>query len=421
MRLDILMERLAIIADNLIGANDAGVQFRKFGFSTQVVLNHLDVVGRCAGVDVISVNTNSRTVSAAVAYDRVNQVAAALHKLGFKRFYKKIDSTLRGNIIEELQAMMDALALTLAVIVPSYPAHGRIVENGYLQLVQEWGGSSVPVPVGYIPSIIRCSPSLPVAVIDLNDVRQGEKKIVQKITALHTAGIRVIAIDAVTEVDLRNIAVALCRLPLPYLAAGSSGLAGSLPIAWKVVNQAILSARQGTLVVAGTLNQVTAEQITSMLDYPDTELIPIQAAAIYAGRIAEEQARVMTSIGAALINGRIPVVVIDTLLENRNHTDALSLSVQVQKVGHIVTALLAHIAKETAEQHGLCNLVISGGGTATSICQTLGITVIDLERELLAGIPIGKAVGGHCDGLHLVTKAGGFGKRNSLRKVLELL
>ncbi|WP_434131878.1 hypothetical protein KIAC18_003706 [Sporomusa sphaeroides] len=419
--MDILMERLAIIADNLIGANDAGVQFRKFGFSTQVVLNHLELISHCAGVDVISVNTNSRTLSAEVAYDRVNQVATALHKLGFKQFYKKIDSTLRGNIIEELQGMMDALALTLAVIVPSYPAHGRIVENGYLQLVQEWGDSSVPVPVGYIPSIIRCSPSIPVAVIGLDDVRQGEKRLVQKITALHTAGIRVIAIDAVTEVDLRNIAVALCRLSVPYLAAGSSGLAGSMPIAWKVVNQETMSMRQGTMVIAGTLNQVTAEQITSMLDYPNTELIIIQSAAIYDGQVAEEQARVMTSIGSSLHSGRIPVVVIDTLLESRNNTDALSLSVQVQKHGNTVTALLGQIAKETAEQHGLCNLVISGGGTATRICQTLDITAIDLERELLAGIPIGKAVGGNCDGLHLVTKAGGFGKKNSLRKVLELL
>lgn len=414
------MERLAIIADNLIGANDAGVQFRKFGFSTQVVLNHLDLVSHCSGVDVISVNTNSRTVSTEVAYERVYQMAAMLRKLGFKQFYKKIDSTLRGNIIEELQAMMDALALTLAVIVPAYPAHGRIVENGYLQLVQEWGDSSVPVPVGYIPSIIRCNPGMPVAVIDLNDVRQGEKKLVQKINALHTAGIRLIAIDAVTEVDLRNIAVALCRLSVPYLAAGSSGLAGSLPIAWKVVDQET-SMRQGTMVVAGTLNQVTAEQITSMLDYPNTELIAIHSAAIYDGQVPDEQARVMASIGASLSSGRIPVVVIDTLMESRNNTDALSLSVQVQKYGQVVTALLGHIAKETAEQYGLCNLVISGGGTVTSICQTLGISAIDLERELLAGIPMGKAVGGSCDGLHLVTKAGGFGKRNSLRKVLELL
>ena len=415
------MERLAIIADNLIGANDAGVQFRKFGFSTQVVLNHWELASYCAGVDVIAVNTNSRTLAAAVAYDRVNQVSTALHKLGFKQFYKKIDSTLRGNIMEELEAMMDALALTLTVIVPAYPAHGRIVENGYLQLVQEWGGSSVPIPVGYIPSIIRCSPRIPVAVIGLDDVRQGEEKLVQKITALHAAGIRVIAIDAVTEVDLRNIAVALCRLPVAHLAAGSSGLAGSMPIAWKVLNQEAMSLRQGTMVIAGTLNQVTAEQIINILDYPNTELIIIQATAVYDGQVAAEEARIMTSIGAALQSGRIPVVTIDTLLENRSNTDALSLSVQVEKYGNTVTALFGRIAKATATQHDLCNLIISGGRTATSICQTLDITAIDLERELLAGIPIGKAVGGSCGGLHLVTKAGGFGKQNSLRKVLEML
>jgi uncharacterized protein YgbK (DUF1537 family) len=86
-----------------------------------------------------------------------------------------------------------------------------------------------------------------------------------------------------------------------------------------------------------------------------------------------------------------------------------------------VAALLGCIALKTAEQYALRNLVISGGKTASSICSTAEISTINLERELLPGIPVGKVVGGSCDGLYLVTKAGGFGRRNSLRKVLELL
>lgn len=416
-----MMERLAIIADNLTGANDAGVQFRKFGFSTQVVLNHTELIKHCTGIDVISINTNSRKVSADAAYDRVYQVGSELIKLGFHRFYKKIDSTLRGNIAEEVKAMMESLALSLAIIVPSYPAHGRIVENGYLQIVQAWGDNSSPLPICYVPSIIKSSPEIPVAVLTLTDVRQGEKKLTQKFTELYLAGINLIAVDAVTDEDLRNIAIAISKLDIPCLPVGSAGLASKLPIAWKVVAQEHLRLRQGTMLVAGTLNHVTAEQIISVLDYPNTELIAIQTDVIYGGSAAEELQRVITSVETVLADGRIPVVVTDTLLKNRNDAGALSLSVQVQKHGQVITNLLGQLTKEIVEKHGLRNLVISGDGTTTSICNTLGIGLIDLEREILPGIPVCKAVGSNCDGVHLVTKAGGFGKQNSLRKVLELL
>ncbi|TWH47334.1 four-carbon acid sugar kinase family protein [Sporomusa sp. KB1] len=415
------MEQLAIIADNLTGANDAGVQFRKFGFSTQVVLNHTELTNHCTGIDVISINTNSRKLSAEVAYDHVYQVGSALIKLGFRRFYKKIDSTLRGNIAEEINATMKSLALTLAIIVPSYPAHGRIVENGYLQIVQAWGDNSSSLPICYVPSIIKPAAEIPVAVLPLPDVRQGEKKLIQKFTELYTAGISLIAVDAVTDEDLHTIAIAISKLAIPCLSVGSAGLASKLPIAWKVVQQEHLGLRQGTMVVAGTLNHVTAEQIISVLDYPNTELIEIQSNAIYDGSVAEELQQVIARVETVLDDGRIPVVVTDTLLKNRNAAGALSLSIQVQKYGQIVTNFLAEITQKIVRKHGLRNLVISGDGTTTSICHTLGIGLIDLEREILPGIPVGKIVGSNYDGVHLVTKAGGFGKRNSLRKVLELL
>ncbi|HEY3424572.1 MAG TPA: four-carbon acid sugar kinase family protein, partial [Negativicutes bacterium] len=415
------VNRLAIIADNLIGANDAGVQFSKFGFITQVIINPLDIVNYCKEVDVISLNTNTRNVSPEVAYDRVYQVAKQLQQLGFHRFYKKIDSTLRGNIGDEVRAMMEALSLPLAIIVPSYPAHGRIVEKGYLQLVQEWGDSNVPVPVYYIPTVLTADPAVPIAVISLDDVHQDEQSLVNKITQLHKAGVNLLVVDAVTDGDLRKIAIAINRLEISCLAVGSAGLAGNLPIAWKVVGLEHISLRQGTMIVTGTLNQITAEQINDVLEYPNTELIAIHSAAVYDNNVADEMARIMTNIEVSLAAGRIPVVVIDTLLQSRSDADALSLSERVRNFGHIVAALLGCIALKTAEQYALRNLVISGGKTASSICSTAEISTINLERELLPGIPVGKVVGGSCDGLYLVTKAGGFGRRNSLRKVLELL
>lgn len=415
------MNRLAIVADNLIGANDAGAQFTKFGFRSQVLLNHLDLMNHCIGVDIVAINTNSRKVSPDVAYDRVYQVGKHLLKLGFVNVYKKIDSTLRGNIAEEVRAMLDSMSLTLAIIVPSYPAHGRIVEDGYLQIVQDWGDSRVSVPIYYIPSIVSPAADAPVAVLGLPDVHQGEMKLSQQIRDLHTAGVRFIVIDAVTDADLRMIAMAVNQLEVPCLAVGSAGLVGNMPLAWQAAEQEYIGLRQGTMLVAGTLNRVTSEQISSVLEDPRTELVDISSEAIYNGEGIKELERVLGNIGALLIDGKIPVVIVDTLLGDRTDPDALRLSEQVGQYGHLVTQCLSQIAQKAVEQFYLKNLVISGGGTATIICQALGVAVIDLERELLPGIPLGKAVGGFCDGLCLVTKAGGFGKKDALTKVLELL
>ncbi len=277
------------------------------------------------------------------------------------------------------------------------------------------------MPVCYIPSVIKLDPAEPVAVLNLAEVRQGREKLVRKITGLHEAGVKLIVIDAVTDEDLRFIAIALSQLEIPHLTVGSAGLAGSLPIAWQPAELNPANLRAGTMIVSGTLNKVTAEQISDVLNYPGAELIAIQSKLIYEGRMEEEFERVTGQIGALLQAKRIPVVVMDTLLENRNDVEALSLSQQVEKFGLLVSSLLGRIAKAAVEQYKVLHLVTSGGGTAKSICNTLEISVIELERELLPGIPLGKVVGDHCNGLHLVTKAGGFGKSNSLRKVLELL
>jgi len=48
--------------------------------------------------------------------------------------FKKIDSTLRGNVRTEIEAAMEAFGFDSAVITPAFPDMGRIVRNGCLQV-----------------------------------------------------------------------------------------------------------------------------------------------------------------------------------------------------------------------------------------------------------------------------------------------
>jgi uncharacterized protein YgbK (DUF1537 family) len=65
--------------------------------------------------------------------------------------------------------------------------------------------------------------------------------------------------------------------------------------------------------------------------------------------------------------------------------------------------------------------ILTGGETAMSIIHLLQADGIEIEDELLEGIMMGRLKGGRWDGLTVVTKAGGFGKGDTLKKIVKIL
>jgi len=125
---------MIILADDLTGANDTAVQYKNCGASSIVSVGMPDSesISRFAGYDVISVNTDSRAMPSAKAYDAVYEACRFFNKNGAAAPYKKIDSVLRGNPGTELEAVMDSFKSDFAFVCPAYPGNGRIVKNGIL-------------------------------------------------------------------------------------------------------------------------------------------------------------------------------------------------------------------------------------------------------------------------------------------------
>jgi uncharacterized protein YgbK (DUF1537 family) len=82
---------------------------------------------------------------------------------------------------------------------------------------------------------------------------------------------------------------------------------------------------------------------------------------------------------------------------------------------------MAAWAHRACREHELGGLFLTGGETALAVCRALGVTGIDILGELEAGIPWGRLAGGVAPGLQVVTKAGGFGRPDSLVTVLDAL
>ena len=97
---------VAIIADDLTGAADSGVQLARSGYRTAVAFRGI-AVPPVEGLGAVAVDTDSRHLPAGFAAKRVVEAGHAVREA--RVVYKKIDSTLRGPIPAELAAALGAI------------------------------------------------------------------------------------------------------------------------------------------------------------------------------------------------------------------------------------------------------------------------------------------------------------------------
>jgi uncharacterized protein YgbK (DUF1537 family) len=180
-----------VIADDLTGACDAGVQFAQRGLATSVMLAR---DAPPAGARVVAVNTESRHLEEDAAEAAV---AAMADWITARLIFKKIDSVLRGNPGAEIAAAMRAFGFEAAVATPAFPAMGRVVNAGN-------GGAvfrSLRADIHAAPGMVA--------------------------EALAT-GARVVSVDAECDADLDAIVSGGMASGRRILWAGSGGLAGAL-------------------------------------------------------------------------------------------------------------------------------------------------------------------------------------------------
>ncbi|PIV06096.1 MAG: hypothetical protein COS57_05180, partial [Syntrophobacterales bacterium CG03_land_8_20_14_0_80_58_14] len=130
-------QRCLLIADDLTGGADAGVQFAKRGMKTILIpFRGEGSVPLCArpAQDVLVINTITRGLSPAAAFDILSGLLKRFDPKQFPILYKKIDSTLRGNIGSEIDAILQETTLPLCFLAPSYPEQGRVLVGGIMMV-----------------------------------------------------------------------------------------------------------------------------------------------------------------------------------------------------------------------------------------------------------------------------------------------
>ena len=358
---------MGIIADDLTGACDAGVEFAARGFSCVV---SLDGDGKDFA-DVLVISTETRTSSAAESRSAVREACERLVSDGARVVFKKIDSLMRGNCRAEIDAAMEALHLKRAFVTPAFPEMDRRVARGWLSVGDD------PSQSVFLPSVLGES-----------DVRcLGATRPYPNLS--RESGLFIV--DASTREELSAFARHYQDHLPESLMAGSAGLAAEIAgllTAGRTETQSIfIRPARPLLFIAGSSHPNTLAQLAFLQERRNVPRIPLIPG-------WERSARPLLGAGK------------DTILELDAESDS--------------AFELAGIAELAAEKLAAA-MVLTGGFTARIVCEALGARAIRLWRSLLPGVPIGGIVGGIADGFPVITKSGGFGKPDLLDSVMQSL
>lgn len=406
------MRQMLIIADDLSGAADCGIACAGHGLNTIVILG--DVEGEI-DAEVLSIDADTRNLTPKAAALEVARILKRYTLDEDHLLFKKLDSTLRGNVAAELAAILEVRRnhashrqRIVAVLAPAFPSNGRTTVNGRqlvhgkpLEETEIWQRERT-LPQSNIPAALR-EANLQSTLLNLDLIRSGTQSLQQAMTRL-AENTDVLICDAETDQDLRTIAEASISLGRSTVWAGSAGLAYHLPQAAGFVRATVTIPQPPlvsgpTLFVIGSLSGVSRKQFELLASSSDVVVISIPPNIL----LSEAHSRDYSEHALALKNAMdagIDTVVLPACEPRLQSTHGQPLS----------TALAQFVAP-CADRIGA--LVATGGETARAVLQTWGVSRLHLLRELEPGLPFSIAEGWPRQ-LPILTKAGGFGAPRTL-------
>jgi D-threonate/D-erythronate kinase len=440
------VHRLLIIADDLTGAADCGMACVAAGLDSIVVLKDNEPI---PSADVVSVDAATRRLSSPDAAEQTARLTRRYLGPQTRILFKKLDSTLRGHVAQEIAAVLSVtralhVAHGIAIVAPAFPAMGRTTVGGRqfvrgvpVETTEIWHREALKASA-YLPGRLG-EHGLRAAHIDLHTVR-SEKRLSDALAgakAQHDA----VVCDAETEEDLRAIVRAGMTLQTSIVWAGSAALAAQLPQAmgigrepWKSIvpspvhrptlfdngrtlfaNGASLSTHGPLLFVIGSPSQASREQIPRLVADREIESVTVPLSALRQGVHSAAWAEQTRRLDRAFSTGRDIILSLD--MEGQSGVDGQS-DANGQSSAHEDATLSPALAALVSPYVTRCSgFVLTGGETARSVLDRLGVATLRLVGEVEPGIPLSVATvvtpaGSLC--LPVVTKAGSFGSPHSL-------
>jgi len=395
---------LLVLADDLTGALDTSVKL-KTSLNQALVLNSLEDLKMFGTIDlynkIISLNTNSRNLDQQSAYNLMVEYIENLKDLigcesDLSKFqvYKKIDSTLRGNISSEIAAFLDTDFVDKIIFCSANPEQNRVVKDGLLyvdgKIVEETPSGRDPfssVNSSSVVEIINAYRAHNVVHILPNKFGKYDYEDETLKDAIDKN--QIISFDAATQVHLWQIVHIYTELSKKnkVLLCGSAGLADALSKE-KIFNN------KSILVISGSLHPVSMSQMDFLIkknpSFNHLEYNPKYS-------ISENVMRV-----------------IDSFLKIGKSSFRTS-SVFNNERKDMINNFWVELGEKLSKIENLI-LVINGGETASLILKGMGQNVLRIDKEIIEGSVMSWTENKNI----IITKSGGFGTSETLHKIIQL-
>lgn len=379
--------RLGIIADDLTGALDATAPFAKRGVPSLVVTSANDLFALLSAEHdlhhhVIAVSTGSRHLGKDQAKAKVHQAIQALKAAGVHHWYKKVDSTLRGQPVAESLSMAQQLDLQL-VFCPAAPDQQRTVIDADIYVDGVALAESIYAEDALSPADRKTLAEQFAA--EAVDVAKCNLSTSDQLPACHCI------VDAGVQADLNKIAhrVLSSSNARQYLSVGAAGLAEGLAQALYPTRKPATPALcriQKRVYIVGSRNDRANAQIQALLgEQPQLKM-------------------------AHALHDSVDVIrCADIVTPGQIDQSKLDPAFVANQLGQ---AAVAHLNNERRSDQ---LVFLCGGDVALASLEALSIQCLEPQGEWLPGVSLSRVYPG--DGPYVMTKPGGFGAVDVLQHI----
>ncbi|GEN85677.1 four-carbon acid sugar kinase family protein [Oceanobacillus sojae] len=435
------MSKLGIIADDLTGATTVGVLLARSNISVAAYFE-AENLSRDNEQEAFVLTTDSRAIKKEDAKARVREAVISLKENGATYLSKRIDTTLRGNIGAEVEAMLEMMdESTIGIMVPAMPQSKRILVGGYsiidsVPLSQTPVAKDVRTPVeeSHCPTLIEKQTDYPIETILLNTILAGKESLRNSLIEARNKGAKIIIADAVSLEHIDLIAQVISGLkwnilmidpgPFTERMAYYNGFGKKDEAPGKV--SASADQLNGTvLAVAGSASSVTKEQINHLSKQENVIQIPVTAKdLICCNEISSKEIKRVIDLAVNHLKKSSPqALVIETSVTNERvdlkaeeKRNGLQPGESADNINKALGEITKGILLQTSKIRGI---YMTGGDTMVHILKMLEAVGIKLVDYVIPQADLGVVIGGYSDGLVVVGKGGLTGTVQTAAAIIE--
>jgi D-threonate/D-erythronate kinase len=395
------MIRCLILADDLSGAADSAVAALHVGLEAEVFLT---VEGaQESRTAIVAIDLNTREFAAERAHAVTLKSLERIRPRADLFLYRKVDSTLRGNVAAELAATLMGAGKRFILFAPAFPANRRTTVGGHilvdgepLEQTRFWSPKSPPIDF----TTQMADAGLLVESLPLETVRRGKQEIHRTVSDLVAEGCTTILCDAESDEDLFQIAQAGFEFGSQCLFGGSGGLAKQLFKLFPLGDLRISVPRnlgKLILIAVGSFAQNSQTQFSKLRGVAGLRSFLVGPEEFSPRSILRLELERVLDAGQDLAVGINPDVEFSDSIKPSN--------------------LLASLLVPAMDRIGA--LVVTGGETCRALLESIGAKRLQLLDELEPGVALGLVPLPRP--MLVVVKAGGFGDEATLLNAYSFL